>query len=209
MSRPNEGPPNAASSPDLPRFTSEENYFPVFTTKSRDLEVLEADVVSHVAAFYTYMKVLRDYYRRAASLLPESTNFNSIEWRETWRNIIYMQFLAYEAAREAVKHLIEYEPTHVENTIVILLSELVAYDFLLTCFDANDVRYKRLALRGEGYRAIADTLERRMMENYENPLWAKSRELWDELVDKFGTLQIKTRKFSEIDIAVAAGVANT
>jgi hypothetical protein len=209
MSRPNDGPPNAASSPDLPRFTSEENYFPVFTTNSRDLEVLEADVVSHVAAFYTYMKVLRDYYRRASSFLPDSENFNSIEWHETWRNIIYMQFLAYEAAREAVKHLIEYEPTHAENTIVILLSELVAYDFLLTCFDANDVRYKRLALRGEEYRAIANTLERKMLENYENPLWAKSRELWDELVDRFSTLHIKVRKFSETDIAVIDRIANT
>jgi hypothetical protein len=38
------------------RFISEENYFPVFSGNAKDLEVLEANVVIHVTAFYTYMR---------------------------------------------------------------------------------------------------------------------------------------------------------
>jgi hypothetical protein len=39
-----------------PRFTSQENYFPVFESNSKDLQVLEASVVVNVTAFYTYMR---------------------------------------------------------------------------------------------------------------------------------------------------------
>jgi hypothetical protein len=45
------------------KFTSEENYSPVFNSNSRDLESLEARVVERVTEFYTYLKAMRDYLR--------------------------------------------------------------------------------------------------------------------------------------------------
>ena len=53
---------------DTSRFTSQESYFPVFDASVKDLQVLEANVVKHVTAFYTYMKVMRDSLRRLAEI---------------------------------------------------------------------------------------------------------------------------------------------
>ena len=62
----------AAETPGAPqqefkfgRFTSTENYFPVFEGNTTDLQALEADVVTNVTAFYTYMKAFRDQAPRA------------------------------------------------------------------------------------------------------------------------------------------------
>ena len=55
---------------DASRFTSQESYFPVFDASVKDLQALEADVVKHVTAFYTYMKVMRDSLRRLAGMQP-------------------------------------------------------------------------------------------------------------------------------------------
>lgn len=49
---------------ELGRFTSQEQYFPVFDSNSHDLEVLEARVVTHITAFYTFMKAMRDSRRK-------------------------------------------------------------------------------------------------------------------------------------------------
>jgi hypothetical protein len=55
---------------DTSRFTSQESYFPVFDSSVKDLQALEADVVTNVTAFYTYMKVMRDSLRKLADLRP-------------------------------------------------------------------------------------------------------------------------------------------
>jgi hypothetical protein len=77
------------------KFTSAEEYFPIFSGNSHDLEVLEAEVVQQVTAFYTYMKVVRDYLRQIADFGdgPE-TEEGLLDWRRAWLNIIYMLFLA-------------------------------------------------------------------------------------------------------------------
>jgi hypothetical protein len=169
------------------RFTSQENYFPVFESNSRDLQVLEASVVTNVTAFYTYMKVLRDYLRRVADLTPATSNKKGqMEWRETWCNIIYMQFLAYETARKSVDDLIEYEPTHVENTVTILLTEVPAYRFLLDTF-REDFRYGRLRLRYPDYERVANELRSKINNRDDNPEWDKAIELWPELRRRYET----------------------
>lgn len=61
----------AGGAPCVGRFTSEENYFPVFEGNAKDLQVLEADVVINVTAFYTYMKTFRDYMRQLAQIGPD------------------------------------------------------------------------------------------------------------------------------------------
>ncbi len=38
---------------------SKEEYFPVFDNNARDLQLLEATVVTHITEFYTYMKAVR------------------------------------------------------------------------------------------------------------------------------------------------------
>lgn len=179
------------------QFTSQEEYFPIFSSNSRDLEVLEADVVTNVAAFYTYMKVARDYLRRIGNIQLQ----NITEWGETWRNIIYMEFLAYETARRAIDDLVEYEPRHVENTIIILLTEVVAFRFLLDKFD-RDFRSARLRLRLPGYREIAEKLETTLRTNFTEPKgdkaeWDKAIELWPELRDRLERLDIRVGKLPD------------
>jgi len=117
-------------------FASQEQYFSIFSQNSKDLEVLEADVINEVTAFYTYMKVVRDLLRqvdeeaRAQTVLQDhDKKIEGILF-----NVIYMVFLGYEAARHSIQHLVEYEPAHVENTIIILLTEIVVYKTLVTDF---------------------------------------------------------------------------
>ena len=184
-------PPDPPANP-LYRFTSSENYFPVFEGNSRDLQLLEADVVTNVTAFYTYMKVSRDYLRRLNELdaRPHTRDIPE-QLYQIWCNIIYMQFLAYESARQAVDELIEYEPTHTENTITILLTELVAYGFLRKHFKNDDFRFKRLDLRNENYREVAQELRRRIAADHsavpapETAEWEKAKALWPELAKRY------------------------
>jgi hypothetical protein len=48
-------------------FVSEEDYFPVFDSNSRDLQLLESSIVNNITAFYTYMKATRDSLRKASA----------------------------------------------------------------------------------------------------------------------------------------------
>ena len=57
-----------------------------------------------------------------------------------------MQFLGLESAREAIKNLVEFEPTQAEDMITVLLSELLAYGFLRKQF-RGDIRERRLQAR--------------------------------------------------------------
>ena len=70
------------------------------------------------------------------------------------RDIIYMQFLACESGRRAIRDLIEFEPNSAENTINVLLSELPAYGFLVKYFREDDVRRARIVLRRSRYQEI-------------------------------------------------------
>jgi hypothetical protein len=103
-----------------------------------------------------------------------------VQRQETWRNLIYMQFLAYETARKSVDDLMEYEPTHVENTVMILLSEVPAYRFLLKTF-RDDFRHGRLKLRYREYGKAANDLRNKIISRDCNEEWNKTIELWPEL----------------------------
>ena len=54
--------PSAAASD---KFVSQEEYFPVFDSNSRDLQQLEASVVNNITEFYTYMKATRELAAQA------------------------------------------------------------------------------------------------------------------------------------------------
>jgi hypothetical protein len=129
-------------------FIAQENYFPVFGSNSHDLEALEALVVGNITEFYTYMKVARDLQRKLAAA------DNASDTKSTLENLIYVLYLGYESGRKSILDLIEFEPTRAENIIVILITELICYSFLVDHFEKerkDDVRLKRLMLRRKQY----------------------------------------------------------
>jgi hypothetical protein len=158
---------NRANSPLAMRFTSAENYFPVFEGNTRDLQSLEARVVIDITSFYTYMKTVRDLMRAAAALKSEPVTLEASKadqlhadtWHNAMRDVIYVLFLGLEAGRSSIHNLVEFEPEQAERTIIILLSELKAYLFLLQEFaNSDDMRERRLLLRWETYQTLVEDL---------------------------------------------------
>ena len=175
-------------------FVSNEDYFPIFDQNSRDLQLLEASVVSYITEFYTYMRATRDSLRRLAAIKPPEAekpgpNTSSSmpggpdRWHAAMSNVIFMLFLGYESGRKAVKELVEYEPAAAERAITILLTELTCYSFLLKHFSHDDLRYRRLKLREEDYRKEVPMLYRRVRSSHgaNEHDWLKGRELLPEL----------------------------
>jgi hypothetical protein len=132
-------------------FVSQEEYFPVFENNTHDLQLLEATVVNNITEFYTYMKAMRDALRRLAEIAPD-------KWQGALCNVIFLVFLAYESGRKAITDLVEYEPVAAEIKIVILLTELETYAFLIKYFPKDNLRYQRLQLREEKYRIDVNAL---------------------------------------------------
>jgi hypothetical protein len=148
-------PAPAAASPPIPTesFNSQENYFPILDSNARDLQTLEANVVINITAFYTYMKAVRDAFRRIAD------SQNGDRQHEALKNLIYMLYLALESGRRATDDLVEFEPTHAERTLTTLLSELDAYTFLRGQYTTpNEVHHDRLILRGPQYIELVKRL---------------------------------------------------
>jgi hypothetical protein len=170
-----QGPPSwrggagGSEMPVPPQFNSQENYFPVFESCTRDLQTLEARVVINITAFYTFMKTVRDSLRMQAEIRPQPAEpkLRSNEapavgpWQEAARNLVYMLFLGLESARNALGELVEFQPENAERTIVVLISELEAYRFLRGQFnDEHDVYHQRLMLRESDYRRVVPKLRR-------------------------------------------------
>ena len=136
--------------------------FRVFDGNSKDLQILEADVVINVTAFYTYMKALRDHFRRLGDLSPgQDTNPQKCILLV---NAIYMAFLAYESARTSIEELIEFEPTQAEAMVTGLVTELNAYRYLTKCFGPEDIRGRRLVLRERKYEELVPKLYESVMK---------------------------------------------
>ena len=168
---------------DASRFNSQESYFPVFDTSVKDLQALEADVVKHVTAFYTYMKVMRDTLRKLADIRPAADGGRCDDWHRAICSVVYMQFLALESARLAIRDLVEFEPTQAEDMITILLSELPAYGFLREQFQ-GDLRQRRLQARDQVYRRKVPALHRLVMAAT-GPQWDAAKDLAEEMMKRF------------------------
>jgi hypothetical protein len=182
------------------QFTSQENYFPVFESCTRDLQTLEARVVIDITAFYTFMKAVRDSMRMQAQIGPQPADPKlqskktpaAGPWHEAARNLVYMMFLGLESARHALAALVEFQPESAERAIVVLISELEAYRFLRSQFkDEKDVYHQRLQLREADYRYLVPELcraveagrsaEKTGTEPHEPPLWEPAWRLLPEL----------------------------
>ena len=176
---------------DTSRFTSQESYFPVFDASVKDLQPLEADVVKHVTAFYTYMKVMRDSLRRLAEIKPPADGGqHDDDWHRAICSVMYMQFLGLESARKAIKDLVEFEPTQAEDMITVLLSELLAYGFLREQF-RGDLRQRRLEARDESYRSEIPALHRLVMAG-KGPQWEAAKDLAMEMMKRFHRVLVDT-----------------
>jgi hypothetical protein len=171
----------ASSSSEIsasPSFNSEENYFPILDSSVNELQKLEAKVVSHITAFYTFIKAVRDSLRQVADVRQgqghppglHEPHFRATEVlsrrQEVSRNVVYTLYLGLESGRKAISHLVEFEPERTERTIVILISELTAYQFLREQFPAvGEMRHDRLVLRQTDYQAIVPELCRQVEDN--------------------------------------------
>jgi len=197
----NQPPPMAdgAGESHMPnhQFTSQESYFPVFESCTKDLQTLEARVVVKITEFYTFMKAVRDSLRALAEIeshraQSKSPNEAQADWarQEAVRNVVYMMFLGLESARHSIDELVEFEPEKAERTIMVLLSELEAYCFLIRQFrDPEDMRHQRLMLRDSDYLDLVQPLCKSVEDGKPGPiidadtdrLWEPARKLLPEL----------------------------
>lgn len=207
----NAGPPTESadrgcSGLAVSQFVSQENYFPVFDNNSSDLQALEARVVIHITAFYTYMKAVRDSLRQLSEVRPTSVESHrppdeaaaAGPWHDSLRNVLYMLYLGLESARKATHDLVEFEPEQAERKIVVLLSELQAYRFLRTHYtDPRDTRCQRLILRESEYERevealckLPQTVDLKKMpdDTDDSRLWLAAFQLLDELGRRYADL---------------------
>jgi hypothetical protein len=173
------------------KFTSQENYSPIFNSNARDLENLEARVVERVTEFYTYLKTMRDYLRNLADIEQPRNSIDA--WQISVRNTIYMLFLMLESARKAIDQMVEYHPERALYNAEILLSEIVVYKFLWDKFSKEalknpeyDARFRRLDLRKNDYRPIVEQLKKLAAlqigeADHERKAWCKVAAVVDEL----------------------------
>jgi hypothetical protein len=171
-------------------YVSQEDYFPVFDNNSRDLQALEALVVINITEFYTYMKATRDSQRKLADIKPSHPPLDGSgpdPWHAALANMIYMLFLGYESARKSVKDLIEFEPTRAEDTMVILLSELICYAFLCRTFKGDQLKSARLELRRADYIRDVRELYGKVNAGHgdNDKYWTQAKETLPELKNRF------------------------
>jgi hypothetical protein len=198
LTRMHDDPPSQAV-----KFSSEEEYAPVFSNNPKDLEVLEARVVEPVTAFYTYLKVMRDYLRQLSVIERPSDNVKC--WQQVVRNVIYMLFLMLESARLSVDNLIEFVPEQAESEIAILMSELVAYCFLLNYYEHHsdggyDARLERLRLRQRYYPEIVRDLYIRTIEHRDAP--GRDKKKWEQAAALLNELNQRYREAFGENIAI-------
>ena len=106
-------------------------------------------------------------------------------------DIIYVLFLGYESARNAIADLIEFQPTRDENIIVILMTELVCFSFLCEYLKNSEMRLKGLE-------------RHELVNGGKNAL--KFRRLCEEFEVKFERLELREGEYKKIVPALNARV---
>lgn len=160
------------------RFTSQEQYTPVYDNMLADLVPLDVNVVTFVTEFYTYRKTMVDYLRAIAATDDAPTRGALLA------QMNYMQFLMYESGRFAIHNLIEFEPNQAESIINVLCSEIPLYAFLINHYE-NDFRAARLRLRCRQYRSEIASLQRKMAAANRHPNWIRAETTMPELLKRY------------------------
>lgn len=159
------------------KFTSVENYTPVYDNHLSELQPLDVNVVTYVTQFYTYRKTLVDYLR-AISAEEDSERIPRL-----FSQMIYMQFLMFESARLAVEELIEFEPNRAESLVNILCSELVLFRFLHT-EHKDDYQGARLYLRRSQYHDLVPELYNTIMRS-RHGTWTRAKTTAPEMLKRY------------------------
>lgn len=159
------------------KFTSEENYTPVYDNQLSELQPLDVNVVTYVTEFYTYRKTMVDYLR-AISAEEDSKRLPTL-----FRQMIYMQFLMYESARLAILELVEFEPNRAESLVNILCSELVLFEFLHSEYK-EDYRGARLQLRDSQYQKLVPKLYSSIMRS-NHGTWTRAKTSAPEMLKRY------------------------
>jgi hypothetical protein len=133
------------------------DYFAVFNSNSKDMEVLDGDVVGAVTQFYANIKVFQDCLNR-----PVPPTADAARCRDQQLTAIYYGFLAFESARLAMAVLVDDRERCEEGILTAMISELPAYFFLYReLFQrADDLRWQRIASRLGGYLRLLHAIEK-------------------------------------------------
>ena len=177
-----------AHTPVMSRFLSEEKYTTIYDGNAQSLRELDVSVISNSTKFYTYYKSMCDSLRRFMDLRASANGSGNVATlRNAMIDVIYTEFLALESGRKAITQLVEYPPVATKDTITILLSELLAYGFLLHNLDKGDFRLARLELRDKGYREVFEATCR-TTENAQGDEWQKAKRSLVELKLRFNAV---------------------
>lgn len=168
------------------RFTSAEQYTPVYDKNLSDLQPLDVNAVSCVTQFYTYRKSVMDFMRQLAAT-PDRTRKQALLGQ-----MIYMQYLMYENARFAVSELVEFHPHRDESLVNVLCSELTLYGFLGE-HHRGDFRNQRLELRIDDYARLVPELYARLQQHRGGRHWSKAWSIAPELFNRYEALRRQCR----------------
>jgi len=186
MSQPQD--PGAPANPvPASRFLSNEDYTSIYDGNAKSLQDLDVSVIADSTQFYTYYKSMRDCLRRFVDLRADCTLLTNLDpVRQALIDVIYMQFLALESGRSAITYLVEYRPVLIKETITILLSEMLAYGFLMEHLK-DDFRYPRLEMRRTGYYTLFEGVRTETL-NSSGHDWMKARTTLKELELRFAAV---------------------
>jgi hypothetical protein len=127
---------------------------------------------------YAKLAQLKPRQSAKTSLTTPDANTEPDAWQATVSSVIYMLFLGYESGRNAIDELIEYEPRAAENKMVILITELTLYSFLLKYFERrrqpeqDQFWYSRLKVRKLKYEREVHALCCTVLANRESQDWS-------------------------------------
>jgi hypothetical protein len=126
----------------------QQDYMVVFNTNTKDLEVLDGDVVNFVTAAYVYCKLFRDriailysasrqnnasHCLDANAAVPDMRTDGQQSLREpnALLDTVFMAFVTFESAREALRVAVDDPDRRDECVLFGLISELEAYSRLI------------------------------------------------------------------------------
>ena len=98
-----------------------------------------------------------------------------------------MQSLVLQAARSAIRGLVEYAPAQAENIITILLSELVAVGFLRDQLK-DDFHQRLLDARYTAYRYLIPILQETVLNRQGTQAWESARAKMHELIERYNQI---------------------
>jgi hypothetical protein len=169
---------------------STQDYVIIFHNNSKDLEILDGNVVGWVTEFYVYFKAMVD----SSTRLPRHDEKSPISdeaaalYKDALFSVIYMAFLMFESGRQALMRLIDDTEKRQEAVLIALVSEIQAYIFLYQAFSVRktDIRKQRIEGRLPQYLALLQEIAPiAAAEPGGTPMRRRIRDLAREVADRW------------------------